>query len=175
MASQGSPATARVVVVMGVSGVGKTAVGSRLADRLGVPFEDADDHHPEANRAKMASGIALDDADRAPWLERLRRRVVECLTGGASLVLACSALKVAYRDALAGGDPRVVFLHLDAPRDFLAERIAARADHWFPPDLLDSQFAALERPADAVRVDATPELERVVESAIERLRPHLPA
>lgn len=175
MASERTPSHARVVVVMGVSGVGKTAVGSRLADRLGFAFADADDDHPKANRDKMASGTPLGDADRAPWLERLRRRVVASLTGGTSLVLACSALKAAYRDALAGGDPRVVFVHLDAPRDFLAERISARSGHWFPPDLLDSQFAALETPADAVRVDATPELELVVEAAIERLGPHLPS
>lgn len=175
MASERTPARARVVIVMGVSGVGKTAVGSRLADRLGFAFADADDDHPEANRDKMAAGTPLDDADRAPWLERLRRRIVGCLTGGTSLVLACSALKTAYRDALAGGDTRVVFLHLDAPRDFLAERISGRSGHWFPPHLLDSQFAALETPADAVRVDATPELEQVVDDAIERLRSHLPA
>jgi gluconokinase len=175
MASQRPPDQARVIVVMGVSGVGKSSVGSRLAERLAFAFADADGDHPEANRSKMASGTPLDDADRAPWLERLRRRIVGCLTDGSSLVLACSALKAAYRDALAGGDPRVVFLHLDAPRDFLLDRISSRSGHWFPPDLLDSQFAALEPPVEAIRVDATLALDRVVDVAIERLEPHLPA
>lgn len=164
----------RVVVVMGVSGSGKTLVGTRLAQQLGWPFADADDDHPESNRAKMASGRALDDADRAPWLERLRRRVVAHLTSPTSLVLACSALKAAYRDTLAGGDFRVIFVHLEVSRDVLVDRLASREDHWFEPRLLDSQLADLERPDAGIRVDADAPPGEVIEAISNALASHLP-
>lgn len=159
---------------MGVSASGKTLVGKRLAERLDWSFADADDDHPEANRRKMASGVPLDDADRAPWLERLRRRVVDHLTGAGSLVLACSALKAAYRDSLAGGDHRVVFVHLDVPRDVLLERLSKRTDHWFDPSLLDSQLADLEKPEGAIRVAADAPSEDVVDAALAELEAYLP-
>jgi gluconokinase len=157
---------------MGVSGCGKTAVGSALADRLGGVFVDADDHHPPANRAKMAAGRPLDDADRAPWLAELRRLIEQTLNDPAAppMVLACSALKRAYRDVLdptlrgpsgqarspveppaPRGERAIRFVFLDADRDTLAARLAARADHFFNPTLLDSQLDTLERPS---RVDA---------------------
>lgn len=173
MAPDVSPRHLRAVVVMGVSGAGKSEIGARLADRLGWAFADADDEHPERNRRKMSSGVPLDDADRGPWLERLRRKVVEHLTGGGSLVLACSALKASYRDALAGGDARVLFLHLEVPRDVLARRLESRRGHWFAPSLLDTQLESLEPPTDAVVVDATSSIEEVVDSALAALAPRI--
>lgn len=154
-----------VVVVMGVAASGKTVVGSELAAVLDFAFADADHDHPASNRAKMERGEPLDDADRAPWLERLRRRVVRHLTQGPSLVLACSALKAAYRDTLAGGDPRVAFVHLDVPREVLERRLRERSDHFFEPALLDSQLDTLERPVDAVHIDGSVSVEDVVEAA----------
>ena len=151
---------------MGVSGVGKSVIGSALAERLDWTFVDADDEHPPANREKMAGGAPLDDADRAPWLERLRRHVVRHLTSGESLVLACSALKAAYRDALAAGDERVLFVHLAAPRDVLARRLASRDGHWFPLELLDSQLSTLEEPDDAIVIDAGAPLDEAVSAAV---------
>ena len=154
-----------IVVVMGVAGSGKSTVGTRLAAALGWAFADADDDHPPANQEKMAAGTPLDDADRAPWLERLRRRVVHHGVAGEPLVLACSALKASYRDAIAGGDPRVRFLVLEAPDDVLLARLQGREDHWFPADLFASQRDAFEPPEDAIRIDASAPLDEVVEAA----------
>lgn len=138
-----------IVLVMGVSGAGKTAIGERLAARLGVPFIDADDHHPRQNVAKMAAGIPLDDADRAPWLEALNR----ILRGHGDAVIACSALKQRYRDALLAGvpDARIVFLNGD--RGLIRKRLEARKHRYMPASLLDSQLAALEPPSDAIEID----------------------
>ncbi len=146
---------------MGVSGSGKTTVGRLVAGRLGWPFVEADDYHPPANVAKMRAGRPLDDADRAPWLDALAGVIARARAEGSSLVLACSALKRAYRDRLAGGrtdDLLLVFLEGD--RDLIHRRMESRR-HFMPPDLLDSQFAALELPgadegALALDVDATP-------------------
>lgn len=159
----------QVVVIMGVAGSGKSTVGARLAEELGWAFADGDDDHPPANREKMAAGTPLDDADRAPWLERLRRRVVHHGVRGDPLVLACSALKASYRDALAGGDPRVRFLVLEAPDEVLRRRLQERAGHWFPADLLASQRDAFEPPDDALRVDASAPLDQVVAAARKAL------
>ena len=147
-----------IVVVMGVSGVGKTTIGRRVAERLGWRFIDADDHHPPANVAKMAAGTPLDDADRWPWLDLLNR----LLLGEANAVLACSALKEAYRRRLLAGiaDARIVFLEGD--KALIASRLAARKHRYMPPTLLDSQFAALEPPAHAIRVDVA----RPVEASV---------
>lgn len=154
-----------VVVMTGVAGSGKTTVGARLAGELGWTFADADDDHPPWNQEKMSAGIPLDDADRAPWLEQLRRRVVAHGVKREPLVLACSALKASYRDALAGGDPRVRFMVLEAPDEVLRDRLQGRSDHWFPADLLASQRDAFEPPADAVRIDASAPLDEVVAAA----------
>ncbi len=131
-----------LVVVMGVSGSGKSRVGSVLADRLGVPFADADDLHPAGNVAKMRAGIPLDDADRLPWLEAVGRWLAEHRAGGA--VMSCSALRVAYRDVLRRHVPGVRFLHLHGTDEILGARLAARRGHFMPPILLASQLAALE-------------------------------
>jgi len=141
-----------VVVLMGVCGCGKTTVGRALAAAMGWPFFDADDFHPEANVAKMRAGIALTDDDRRPWLDRLAVEMAAINARGAHAVLACSALRQAYRDRLArGGDVR--FVHLMGDRATLAPRLAARAGHYMPASLLDSQLATLEEPADALVVD----------------------
>ena len=138
---------------MGVSGSGKSTVGRRVAERAGCGFVDADDFHSEANRRKMASGLPLDDGDRWPWLESLRDRIREMNGRGETLVLACSALKEAYREVLREAGPQVVFVHLRGSREQLLERISAREGHFFPAALLDSQLADLEVPAEALELD----------------------
>lgn len=130
------------VVVMGASGCGKTTVGWMLARLLDVPFIDADGLHPAANVAAMASGMPLSDDDRWPWLEIVGAEIAGSAQGA---VVACSALRRAYRSVIRGAAPGTVFVHLDGTRDQLAARMAARIDHFMPPSLLDSQLATLER------------------------------
>lgn len=131
-------------VVMGVSGCGKSEIGSRLARRLGVPFVEGDADHPQANIDKMAAGIALDDADRRDWLLILQQRIRAAAEQGRGLVLSCSALKRRYRDLLRAGDPDLVFIHLHGPRELIAARMQARPSHFMPVALLDSQLRDLE-------------------------------
>ena len=154
-----------VIVVMGVSGAGKTTHGRALAAAVGWDFADADDHHPAANVAKMRAGIPLDDADRAPWLATLRAMIERHLAADRPLVLACSALKQAYRDALWADRPRMRLIYLEGTRDALAARLEARADHFMPAALLDSQLADLQPPADAVRVPLDLAIEAHVSTA----------
>jgi gluconokinase len=132
------------IVVMGVSGSGKTTIGTAIASRLGLPFRDADEFHPPANVAKMAGGVALTDEDRWPWLDAIGEAIRDAEDG---IVVTCSALKRAYRERIraAAGRP-VRFVHLDASRAALAARLATRKGHFFPPSLLDSQLATLEQP-----------------------------
>jgi gluconokinase len=131
-----------LVVVMGVSGCGKSTVGGLLAECLGVPYTDADDFHPPANVEKMSAGEPLTDADRAPWLDALADWIVEHRERGA--VISCSALKRRYRDRLRAVAPELFFLHLDGSPQLIASRMAARMNHFMPPDLLRSQFETLE-------------------------------
>ena len=141
-----------IVVVMGVSGTGKTTVGLALAHAQGWPFFDADDFHPAANVEKMRSGTPLTDDDRWPWLDRLVAEMKAIDSGGGNAVLGCSALKQAYRDRLArAGEVRFVYLKGD--RATLEARLAARKGHYMPPALLASQFATLKEPANAIVVD----------------------
>ncbi len=144
-----------VVIVMGVSGAGKTTVGRMLASALGWDFREGDDLHPAANRAKMSSGVALTDADRRPWLAAIRAMIDEYLARGTNAVIACSALKRSYRELLAADPARVRFVWLDGSRGLIASRIAARRGHFMPAELLASQFSDLEAPADAMRIDVT--------------------
>lgn len=159
------------VVVMGVSGSGKSVVGQALAVRLGVPFVDGDDLHPAANREKMAAGTPLDDADRWPWLEAVGAWLAARPDGG---VTACSALKRSYRDVLRRHRPDVRFLVLHADRELLEERLAARSGHFMPASLLGSQLATLE-PLGAdehgVVVDVAPPVTEIVATAVARLEP----
>ncbi|GAB2839701.1 gluconokinase [Pseudoduganella ginsengisoli] len=129
---------------MGVCGSGKSEVGHRVAQALGAAFIEGDDYHSPANVAKMASGIPLDDTDRAAWLQRLREEIAMARETGAGLVVSCSALKRRYRDVLREGDPALRFAHLHGERGVIAQRLAARKDHYMPPALLDSQLQALE-------------------------------
>ena len=131
--------TAPKIVVMGVSGCGKSRIGAALATRLGLRFLDGDSLHPPANIAKMARGTPLDDADRAPWLD-----AVGAALGVRADVVACSALKRAYRDRIRMQAPGAVFIHLAGDRAVLARRVASRPGHFMPPALLDSQLATLE-------------------------------
>lgn len=131
-----------LVVVMGVSGSGKSTVGAALAQRLRVPFADADDLHPAQNLAKMAAGIPLDDADRGPWLRLVAGWLHDhAATGG---VASCSALKRAYRDILTSGAPHTVFVHLHGDRDLLTQRVSGRPGHFMPAALIGSQLDTLE-------------------------------
>lgn len=142
-----------IVLLMGVTGAGKTTVGRALADALHWRFADADDYHSPANIAKMRAGIPLTDADRAPWLESLRNAIAEWIRAGENVVLACSALKAAYRKMLIAG-PEVKLVYLKADQALIQARVAARTGSYMNPQLVPSQFATLEEPRDAIVVDA---------------------
>jgi gluconokinase len=151
-----------VVILMGVAGVGKTTVGVRLAEALGWRFRDGDELHSLESVAKMAAGVPLTDEDRGPWLGRLRERVEQALAAGEGLVLACSALRRAYRERLVVDPGRVKLVLLWGSRELLAARLAARQGHFMPPELLDSQLATLEAPEDALVVEVSEAPDAVV-------------
>ena len=154
-----------IAVLMGVSGVGKTTIGERVARRMGWRFIDADDHHPPSNVAKMSAGIPLEDADRWPWLDALNR----LLRDERDAVLACSALREAYRKRLLAGAGEWRLFFLTADKALIASRLAARKHRYMPASLLDSQFATLEEPARAIRVDVSAPIERSVDAIVQAL------
>ena len=157
----------RPVVVMGVSGSGKTTVGAALADALGLRFVDGDSLHPAANVAKMAAGIPLDDADRAPWLD-----AVGAVLAAGPVVVACSALKRSYRDRLRAAAPDLQLVFLDGSPALLASRMAARPGHFMPTSLLDSQLTTLEQPGSdehALTVDVAIPVAELVPSLVASL------
>jgi len=158
-----------IVVVMGVSGSGKTTLGRLLAKRFGCTFIDADDHHPAENVAKMAAGVPLEDADRWPWLEQLNRLLRTRAKDAPDTVLACSALKQAYRARLCEGidDCRLVYLQGSIAQ--LRARLAERQHRYMPASLLESQFAALEPPAEAIILDVGEPPEHCVETVLAAL------
>lgn len=163
---------ATCLVVMGVSGSGKSTVARLLADRLGWPMAEADEFHPEANIAKMSAGIPLTDADREPWLRTLRDWISMQDKAGQGTVVTCSALKRSYRDILRGATARVRFVHLDGSREVIGARLSGRSGHFMPPSLLDSQFAALEplgKDEDGFTVDVAAAPDQLVDRVVAAL------
>lgn len=174
LAERGQCVAPPCVVVMGVSGCGKSTVGAQLAQALGVEYLEGDDFHPPANVARMAAGTPLTDADRAPWLQTLAARLRAAQVQGHGCVLSCSALKRAYRDLLRSGATGLVFVHLTGSATLLAQRMAARQHRYMPPALLASQLATLEPPGgdegDTITIDIAEPAERIVPAVLARLR-----
>lgn len=165
--------TAPVVLVMGVAGAGKSTLGARLAAELGWAFLDGDDLHPAANIAKMAAGVPLTDADRAPWFAAIGDRIDAWATSETAGVVASSALKRAYRDGLRAGRPQIELVYLGGAREILTARLEQRTGHFMPPGLLDSQLATLEPPVAqerAIAVDISRPLESQIADVIAALR-----
>jgi gluconokinase len=160
------------LIVMGVSGSGKSTIAEALADRLGWTYEDADRFHPASNVAKMSAGQPLTDEDRWPWLRAIADEIDRVAAAGGRVVIACSALKRTYRDILVHGRDDVRIVHLDGSQDLIASRMAARKNHFMPPGLLDSQFATLEVPGpdeNPVIVSIDAPVEAIVDDVIGRL------
>ncbi|MGC2442786.1 gluconokinase [Candidatus Binatus sp.] len=158
-----------IVIVMGVTGAGKTTIGRALAAALGWEFHDGDDLHSEANKLKMRSGIALDDADRAPWLAAIRKLIEAMLSEGRDGVVACSALKQSYRDEIVVDPKAVKIVYLKGSKEMIAERLRNRGAHFMDPDLLQSQFDTLEEPRDAIVVDIAAAPEAIVNEIVAAL------
>jgi gluconokinase len=156
----------QAVVLIGPAGAGKTTIGQALARDAGARFVDADDLHTPENKAKMRRGEGLTDADRAPWLDRVRAAALEALAAGDTVVVACSALRQSYRDRLAQNDQRFLFVYLEVPPEVLAGRLAERRGHFAGPGLLSSQLATFERPDAALVVDGR----LSVEAQVERIK-----
>ena len=157
---------------MGVSGSGKSTLGQALAERLGWPFQEGDDLHPPANIAKMHAGIPLVDADRAPWLAAIAAWIDGRIAAGGGGVITCSALKAGYRRTLIDGRPDVRLVFLDGSPALITQRLGARTGHFMPAELLDSQFATLERPGpreDAVGISVDMPIAEQVQQAVSEL------
>ncbi len=165
---------ARVIGVMGVSGSGKTTVARGLAERLGWVFLEGDAFHPAANVEKMARGIPLDDDDRRPWLSRLQAAIAQARTDYPDLgvVVACSALKQAYRDRLSCGDNEMVWVYLKGEFEPLQQRLQGRSDHFMSPTLLASQFADLEEPQEAIVLDSGRSPQTLITTILKSLSNH---
>jgi gluconokinase len=164
-----------IVLVMGVSGSGKSAVGVRLASRLGLPHLDADSLHPETNVRKMRAGAPLTDSDRGPWLDAVAARIVDA---GGGLVVSCSALRRLFRDRLRRAAPELRLVFLTGPDDLIRSRLAGRVGHFMPASLLESQLETLEPPTADERpivTDISPPPEEIAEWVEARLRGDLPA
>ena len=165
-----------IAVVMGVSGSGKTTIARALADREGWILLEGDRFHPAANIAKMEAGIPLTDDDRWPWLIAIAARQDELRAAGKSAVIACSALKRAYRDILIGGRADTVLIYLRGSKPLIADRVKARQDHFMPHALLDSQFADLQEPTpdeQPIVVDIGAPVEAVIQDAVRQIREHI--
>jgi gluconokinase len=161
-----------IVILMGVTGTGKTTVGHALAQATGWTFADADDFHSEANKEKMHSGIPLTDADRAPWLAALHRQIFQWTSQNQNAILACSALKESYRDTLAQGLPpnAIRWVYLTGPVDLIRQRLQARHGHYMPALLLPSQLATLEPPRDAIRIEVNQPVPTMVQEILAALQ-----
>ena len=161
-----------IVVVMGVSGSGKTTVAGLLAERLGCAFQDGDDLHPRENVEKMSRGTPLTDADRLPWLQAIARRIDAWRESDEAGIVTCSALKRTYRDILVGGQPGANLVYLKGTQALIHGRLTARTSHFMPVGLLDSQFATLQEPLDDERpivVDIGPDPSKIVDEIVRRL------
>ncbi|MEM8641888.1 MAG: gluconokinase [Cyanobacteria bacterium P01_G01_bin.54] len=160
---------AQVVIVMGVSGCGKSTIGAELAEQLQWSFYDGDAFHPVANIEKMTRGVPLTDGDRRPWLQMLHQKIAACLALGESAVFACSALKQYYRDQLKGDlqTVKVVYLHGSFP--LIQARLEQRENHFMKAELLKSQFASLEEPQDAIVVEIDQDLAAIVAEIIQQI------
>lgn len=171
--SPGTPETAPVVIVMmGVSGVGKTTIGTLLAERLGWGYAEGDSYHPPENVAKMRAGTPLDDTDRGPWLAAIAADIDRWRASGQGMVVACSALKRSYRDILIGDRPDVRLVRLAGDEAVIRARMETRTDHYMPPSLLSSQIATLQPPAqdeEAITVDVACSPEACVGQILEAL------
>ena len=159
----------RFMIVMGVSGSGKTSVGRSLAEHLRWDFYDADDFHPPPNIAKMANGIPLDDSDRAPWLAALHDLISSSLKADRPGVLACSALKECYRQQLMDGNEGVQIIYLKGSYDLIWSRMEKRNDHYMKPHMLKSQFDALEEPVTALTTDISMPVEDIVQAILKQM------
>lgn len=166
--------TGNSIIVMGVSGCGKSTIGALIAQRLGAKFIDGDDLHPRANIEKMRRGEPLNDHDRAPWLERIRDAAFSLENKSEQGIIVCSALKKAYRDQIRDGNQNVTFLFLDGDKALIIERMRARKGHFMKTDMLESQFATLQRPSaeetDVLTISIASDIDRVVEQAITALK-----
>ncbi len=169
MTTQDITSSVLVFILMGVTGSGKTTIGTDLAQHIGAEFIDADDYHPEANKEKMQAGIPLTDADRWPWLAKLNQMLLAHVTAGQTCVLACSALKESYRDLLEQGLPptQVRFVFLEATRELLEIRLAHRHHEFMNSNLLSSQLATLEEPEDAIRISNDRSPDEVVQEILD--------
>jgi len=159
-----------IVILMGVSGVGKTTVGQILSDKLGWPLFDADEFHSAANIEKMRNGIPLQDADRWPWLDRMNAMLREHEGRSENVLLACSALKQMYRDRLAKGTAELRWIYLKGSFELIRERLEARKNHYMKAGLLESQFATLEEPADAISIDIGDTPVAIADAILHRLQ-----
>lgn len=166
-----APDWTTAIIVMGVSGAGKSTVASRLADRLRRPLVEGDSLHPPSNIEKMSRGTPLGDDDRLPWLKAIASRIDEARKAQRPIIVTCSALKRSYRETLEDGHDDVGFVYLRGAKELIAQRLAARTNHFMPPGLLDSQFAALQEPAAdepsiAITIDAPPD--EIVNAIVEK-------
>jgi gluconokinase len=168
-----APSDIAAIIVMGVSGSGKSTIASALASRIGFDCEDGDSYHPASNVAKMHAGTPLTDDDRWPWLKAIADDIDRRAASGHPFVVSCSALKRAYRDVLVHGRQDVRLVYLKGTRELIAERLALRKDHFMPASLLDSQFATIEEPApveNVVVVDIDAQVDRIVTAIVDQLQ-----
>lgn len=161
-----------IVLVTGVAGAGKSTVSAALAARLGWDFVEGDALHPPANRTKMSGGLPLDDVDRVPWLTAVQQEIDDRLARGRDAVIAVSALRETHREQLRVGDPRVLLVFLDIPPHLARARLGRRRAHFFGAALADSQFAALEPPAGALRLHAATPVDELVDAIVEHVGQH---
>ncbi|MFV9552469.1 gluconokinase [Algibacter sp. PT7-4] len=158
-----------IIIVMGVSGCGKTTIGSRLSQKTGIPFYDADDFHPKSNIDKMTRGNSLNDDDRLPWLELLADNILEW-SSNKGAVLACSALKENYRVILASKYTNIIWVYLYGSKNLIKERIEARSGHYMNSDLLNSQFHDLEVPNYGIHIDVSETPEKIINTIVSKLK-----